>query len=167
MFKLFGINKLLKNSYKLSYSSIGQPWDKTCRIDFICTIFQFPSPTSLFTCAKIDLELLSIQFHVPQVNAIMCNVFPTFFHPQLWHIMHNNSTTLVFRQSVPFTTNDFVFILKQWTHFTLHHIYKPTFKHQAPCPWHANCPFNLEFASAIINLKKNSSLHSFASYKVE
>jgi hypothetical protein len=124
MLGLFGTAKLLKSSYKLSYFSIGQPWDKTCKIGFICTNFQFPSPTSLFTCAKIDLKPL-IQFHVLEVNAIMCNVFPTFFHHQLWHIPHYNSTTLVFCQCVPFTSNDFFFVINQWTHSTLHHIYKP------------------------------------------
>ncbi len=149
MLGLFGTTKFLKSSYKLSYSSIWRPTNKLCIIGFICTIFQFPSPTSLFTCAKIDLKPL-IQFHVLQVNAIMCNVFPTFLHHQLWHIPHYNITVLVFCQCVPFTTNDFFFVLNQWKHFTLHHIYRPSLKQQAPCPWHANCPFNLEFASAII-----------------
>jgi hypothetical protein len=149
MFGLFGIAKLLKSSYKLSYSSIGQPWNKTCRIDFICTIFQFPSPTSLFTCAKIDLEPLSIQFHVLQVNVIMCNVLCTFFHPQLWHIPHYNSITLVFCQCVPFTTNDFFFVLNQWTHSTLHHIYKPPLntKPLAHGMWIAHSIWNLQVLS--------------------
>ncbi len=86
------------------------------------------------------------------MNVIMCNVFPTFFHPQLWHSLHYNSTTLVFYQCVPFTTNDFFFVFNQWTHSTLHHIYKPSLEHQAPCPWHVNCLFNLEFASVVIRL---------------
>jgi hypothetical protein len=27
---------------------------------------------------------------------IFCNIFPTFFHPQTWHILGNNSTSLMF-----------------------------------------------------------------------
>lgn len=142
MLGLFGTAKLLKSSYKLSYFNIGQPWDKTCKIGFICTNFQFPSPSSLFTCAKIDLEPL-IQFHVLEVNAIMCNVFPTFFHHQLWHIPHYNSTTLMFCQCVPFTSNDFFFFINQWTHSTLHHIYKPSLTCQAPL--HMTCKLLIQF----------------------
>jgi hypothetical protein len=56
--ELFGTFKLLKRSYKDSYSNIKQPWHKTWKIDCIWTIFQFPSPTSLFTWTKIDLEPL-------------------------------------------------------------------------------------------------------------
>jgi hypothetical protein len=58
MLGLFGIPKLLKSSYKLSYSNITQPWDKTYKIYFICKIIQFPSHVGLFICAKIDLRPL-------------------------------------------------------------------------------------------------------------
>jgi hypothetical protein len=106
---------------------------------------------SIYLCQNRLRSPLGIQFHVFQMNASMFNVFPTFFHPQLWHIRHCNSTALMFCQCVPLTTNDSFFVLNQWTHSTLsHHIYKPSLKHQALYPWHASYPFNLKFANVVI-----------------
>jgi hypothetical protein len=85
MFGLFKTTKLLKSSYKLSYSNLGRPWDKTCKIYFIYIIFQFPSFANLF----VPKHIKNPSEHTITCfsNEIMCNVFPTFFHPQLWHIL--------------------------------------------------------------------------------
>ncbi len=81
LFGLFRTTKFLKSSYKLLYFSLGQPWDKTCIIDFICTIFQFPSLIDLFTCAKTNLNPYKhiITCSSSEYNHVQC--IPHLFSP--------------------------------------------------------------------------------------
>lgn len=140
----------------MNFHTLALDGHETKHAKNIFHLHNFPIP---LTCKYVYMHQnrlrrpLGIQFHVFQMNTIMFDVFPTFFHPQLWHIPHCNSIALMFCQCVPLTTNDFFFVLNQWTHSTLsHHIYKPSLKHQALYPWHANYSFSLKFANVVIRL---------------
>jgi hypothetical protein len=74
----------------------------------------FPIP---FPCMFVYLNQnklgthLRIQFHILKKCTIFCNIFPTFFHPQTWHILGSNQTNLMFSSGIPFTSHHFFLFL--------------------------------------------------------
>ncbi len=116
---LFGTFKLLKSSYKYSYSNIGWLWNKKWNKDLISTIFWFLSPTSLFTYAKIDFEPFTYNLYFFHVCTIFCSVFLPFFDPSIKHTPLGNVMALMFGQCISFITMIFSFLsIKEHTlHF--------------------------------------------------
>ncbi len=116
---LFGTFKLLKSSYKYSYSNIGWLWNKIWNKDLISTIFWFLSPTSLFTYAKIDFEPFTYNLYFFHVCTIFCSVFLPFFDPSIKHTPLGNVMALMFGQCISFITMIFSFLsIKEHTlHF--------------------------------------------------
>ncbi len=96
MLGLFGIAKFLKSSYKLSYFSIGWPWDKTCKTNSFAQFFDSTHLQFFLLVPKLDLKSLWTYNYIFSHGHNHVYVFPTFFHPQLWHILRYNSMALLF-----------------------------------------------------------------------
>ncbi len=85
--------KLIK-WFKLQH---GTTMKQDMKDTFYLDNFSIPFPYRSIYLSQNKLGTpLCIQFHILQMCTIFCNIFPTFFHPQTWHILGNNSTSLMF-----------------------------------------------------------------------
>jgi hypothetical protein len=88
----------------------------------------------------------------------MCTIFDYVltspFHPKPWYIMVNNSTTLMFSESVPFTPNNLILAFNQQTNPPPHCMDEATFQHNIFYSRLLCCPLNLKFLNGIIRILK-------------